>query len=742
MIKHFSTLLIVLFIVGTAISQPATADTKTITLEDIWQNYTFYANSVPGFNFQNDGRHYTRLERNAIRQYDLTTGEPTKVIFDAAEIEDNEAFPGRFSGYDFSADESKIMIETASEAIYRHSYKANFFVWDGEKLSELFDKGKQMYASFDEKAEKVTFVHDNNLYYKDLKSGKITQITEDGQYNHIINGALDWVYEEEFSFDRGFDWSPDGQKIAFYRFDESHVKEFNMNIYSGALYPEQVTFKYPKVGERNSIVTIHIYDLKTGKTVKVDTGTEKDQYIPRIKWTQDANQLCVFRMNRHQNELELLLADAETGTTSLLLKETNKYYVDIHDNLTFLKDGKHFIWTSEMDGWNHVYLYDMKGKLKNQITKGDWEVTNLYGIDEKNDLIYYQAAEDSPLERQVYSMDLNGKNKKKLTPKKGRNSAQFSSTFDYFVNNHSTINTPPTYTVHGRKGKALRTIVDNEQVADLQKVYGTSSVDFFDFKTSEDVKLNGWMIKPPNFDENKKYPVFMYLYGGPGSQSVTDSWKGQNYWWFQMLAQQGYVVACVDNRGTGGRGEEFKKQTYLNLGKLETIDQIEAAKYLGSLSYTDPDKIGIFGWSYGGYMSSLCLLKGNDVFKAAIAVAPVTSWKWYDTIYTERYMRTLKENPDGYAENSPVNFADRLKGNYLLVHGDADDNVHFQQTAEMAKELIKANKQYDTYFYPNRNHGIYGDNARIHLYTKMTNFLNEQLKGNGGGYNGGKTAKP
>ena len=743
MLKHFSIILATLFILSSSVlAQDVATSTKAITLEDIWQNYTFTPRYISGFNFQNDGRHYTRLERNAIRQYDLTTGKATKVIFDAAEIEENEAFPSRFSAYSFSDDESKIMIETERESIYRHSSKANFFIWDGKSLSQLFDKGKQMYASFNSQADKVAFVHKNNLYFKDLKSGRIVQITHDGKYNHIINGALDWVYEEEFSFDRGFDWSPDGQKIAFYRFNESHVKEFNMNRYNGDLYPEQVTFKYPKVGERNSIVSIHIYDLKTGKTVKVDIGSEEDQYIPRIKWTQNANQLCVFRMNRHQNQLELLLADAKTGATSLLLKETNKYYIDIHDNLTFLKDGKHFIWTSEMDAWNHIYLYDMNGKLKQQITKGEWEVTNFYGIDEKNGLIYYQAAEESPLERQVYSIELNGKGKKKLTPQKGKNNAQFSSTFDYFVNNHSTINSPPSYIVHDRKGKTIRIIEDNKMGEEIKQLYGVSPVEFFNFKTSENVSLNGWMIKPPHFDATKKYPVFMYLYGGPGSQQVTDSWKGQNYWWLQMLAQQGYVVACVDNRGTGGRGEEFKKQTYLNLGKLETQDQIEAAKYLGSLSYTDPERIGIFGWSYGGYMSSLCLLKGNDVFKAAIAVAPVTSWKWYDTIYTERYMRTLKENPEGYAENSPVNFADQLKGNYLLVHGDADDNVHFQQTAEMAKELIKANKQYDTYFYPNRNHGIYGDNARIHLYTKMTNFLNEQLKGNGGGYNNKKPAKP
>ncbi|MEL6989683.1 MAG: alpha/beta fold hydrolase, partial [Bacteroidota bacterium] len=346
---------------------------------------------------------------------------------------------------------------------------------------------------------------------------------------------------------------------------------------------------------------------------------------------------------------------------------------------------------------------------------------------EDKKLVYYQAAEKGPLNKYVLSVDFKGKKKKMLTSEDGTNSAAFNSTFDYFINTHSTANSAATYKVYDSNGKLIKTLEENKQNQVLMDTYGVAPVEFFEFTTSEDVQLNGWMIKPADFDASKKYPVFMYLYGGPNSQQVTNSWKGFNYWWFQMLAQKGYIVACVDNRGTGARGEEFRKMTYMQLGHYETIDQIEAAKYLGGLDYTDAERIGIFGWSYGGYMSSLCLLKGNDVFKAAIAVAPVTNWKWYDTIYTERYMRTLKENEDGYKNNSPVYFADRLKGNYLLVHGNADDNVHFQNSVEMANALIKANKQFDTYFYPNRNHGIYGGNTRLHLYTKMTNFLLEKL---------------
>jgi dipeptidyl-peptidase-4 len=432
-------------------------------------------------------------------------------------------------------------------------------------------------------------------------------------------------------------------------------------------------------------------------------------------------------MNRHQNHLELLNVDANTGMEKILLEEKNKYFIDIHDNLRFLKDKKQFIWTSEQGGYNHIFLYGLNGKQIKNLTPGSFDVTQFYGLDEEKGVIYYQAAANNPMEREVYSVSINSGISTEMTNEKGTNSAQFSSDYSYYVLNHSTANAAPRYTVYGIKGRKIRTIEDNADMSEMQKSYNVSPVEFFEFKTSEQVSLNAYMIKPPNFNKNKKYPVFMYLYGGPGSQTVTDSWNGSQYWWFQMLAQQGYIVVSVDNRGTGARGEEFRKMTYLQLGKYETMDQIEAAKYLAKQPFIDGNRIGIFGWSYGGYMSSLCILKGNDAFKAAIAVAPVTSWKWYDTIYTERYMRTLEENEAGYKDNSPVYFADRLKGSYLLIHGMADDNVHFQNTVEMTDALIRANKQFDTYFYPNRNHGIYGNNARLHLYTKMTNFIKENI---------------
>ncbi|MFK7806537.1 MAG: S9 family peptidase [Saprospiraceae bacterium] len=720
--------LLLLFVIGsfsTLSAQTTAAATKEITVEDIWQNYTFYAKSVPGFNFQNDGKHYTLLEKNQVKQYDLTTGKFTKTLFNGSEAK-TEGFDGTFDSYSFSADEKSMLLETNSEAIYRRSSKANFYVWDGKELAALSKKGKQRDATFNAEANKVAFGMDNNLYYKDLKKGVTVQITEDGKTNEIINGAADWVYEEELSFAKAFHWSPDGKKIAFMRFDETEVQEFTMTLYNDDAYPEYQTFKYPKVGETNAKVTVHIYDLSNNAITKADLGSDYE-YIPRIKWTQNANTLCVTKMNRHQNELQLVLVDATTGKAKPMLTEKNKYYIDITDDLTFLENGKQFIWSSEKDGYNHIYLHDLSGKMIRQITSGDYDVTAMYGVDEKNGRVFYQAAAKSPMQREIYSIDLNGKKKKQLTKMEGTNSAQFSSTFDYFVNTHSSSNKASTYTVYDRKGQVLRTIEDNAAIADLQKSFGTTPVEFFNFKTSEGVTLNGWMIKPANFQAGKKYPVLQYVYGGPGSQTAQDQFGSFNYWWHQMLAQKGYIVVSVDNRGTGARGQEFKKMTYQQLGKYETIDQIETAKYLASQDYVDADRIGIWGWSYGGYMSSLALLKGNDVFKTAIAVAPVTNWKWYDSIYTERYMRTSKENPEGYADNSPVYFADQLKGNYLIVHGIADDNVHFQNTTEMVNALVMANKQFDTYFYPNRNHGIYGGPTRLHLYNKMTRFLMEKL---------------
>jgi len=702
---------------------------SSITLEEIWKDYKYYAKRVPGFNFMEDGRHYTRLEDNTIKKYDLTTGSFVEDILAGSALEGNAGFDGRIDSYTFNDDESIIMIESKKEGIYRRSSKAFFYLYerDSKQLTAIYEDEKIMYATLSPDSEKVAYVWNNNLYYLNLEDGVTLTVTMDGEKNKIINGASDWVYEEEFSIAKAFFWSADSKKIAYQRFDETEVPEFIMTKHNDEMYPEYEKFKYPKVGEKNALVTAHIYNVDTDETLDIRLGDD-EHYIPRLKWTKDPNNLFVYKMNRHQNTIEVLSANASTGKTKTVIKEVDKYYIDITDDIRFLENGEEFIWSSEKSGYNHLYLHDINGKEKKALTSGKFDVTDFYGVDEKRKKVYYQAAAKNAMQKHVYAVGLNGKRPMLVTNTDGSNSAQYSSTFDYYVNNNSTINRPASYTVYDSNNKVVRVIEDNQKLQKIQKRKNLSEIEFFDFTTSEDVKLNGWMIKPSNFQEDKQYPVFMFLYGGPGSQQVTDSWKGQNYWWFQMLAQQGYIIACVDNRGTGGRGSEFKKMTYQQLGHYETIDQIEAAKYLGNLPYADASRIGIFGWSYGGYMSSLCLFKGNDVFKAAIAVAPVTNWKWYDTIYTERYMRTREENKDGYDNNSPINFVDDLKGNYLLMHGLGDDNVHAQNTMEMYNALIKANKQYDTYIYPNRSHGIGGDNARLHLYTKMTNFLNTKLK--------------
>ncbi|TCK80973.1 S9 family peptidase [Albibacterium bauzanense] len=705
-------------------------DSKKITLEDIYKNNTFKTNVVAGFRSMNDGKSYVSIETNPITKErfvarrNYSDGKISEELFSEKDLTyNNIKLP---IGTDFSPDEKKVLIAYQSEKIYRYSTKAFYYVLDlqTKKISPVSNnKEKQLYATFSPDGSKVGFVRGNDLFYTDLASGEEVQITHDGKHNEIINGGTDWVYQEEFSFTSAFFWSPDSKQIAFYRFDETEVKEFSMTMFTG-LYPSEYKFKYPKAGEKNSTISIHVYNLANKNTSTVDIGSEKDQYIPRIKWTQDPNILCVLRMNRHQNQLEYLLWNEKKQSTNIILTETDKYYIDINDDLTFLKDNKHFLLTSEQDGYNHIYLYNIDGKLIQQITKGNWEVTKLYGINEETGTLYFQSTESSPLQRDIYSINLSGNKKKKISISEGTNAATFSADFSYYVLNYSSVNTPPYITLNSNKG-IIRVLEDNHTSKEVSKEYGISPRDFFSFTTSEGADLNGYMIKPTNFNKDTKYPVLMFVYGGPGSQNVVNSWT-HNYW-FDYLAQKGYLIVCVDNRGTGFRGAEFKKMTYLELGKYETIDQIEAAKWLGEQSYVDKDRIGIWGWSYGGYMASLAITKGADVFKTAIAVAPVTNWRFYDSIYTERYMRTPQENSSGYDNNSPISFANKLKGNFLLIHGTADDNVHFQNSIMLSEALINANKPFDQAYYPNKNHSINGGNTSLHLYTKMSEFIFNKL---------------
>jgi len=702
---------------------------KNIDLKDIWRNYEFIQESVSGLRSMNDGKHYTVIEKgesgNNLVKYAYKSGEKVANVIDAADLK-YEGKTLKMDDYEFSTDESKILIATELEAIYRRSKKAFYYIYDlnSKEITPLSEGKKQMYADFSPSADKVAFVKENNLYFKDLSSGSEIAITNDGEKNKIINGASDWVYEEELSLAKAFEWSADGEKIAYYRFDESKVKEWNMKMYDG-LYPSDYRFKYPKAGEENAKVEIKIYKLNADKSIKVQLG-DQYEYLPSINWASE-EQLVVMSTNRHQNELKINLVNANDGSSTVIHKEVSDTYIEMPFEVYFTKDQKHFIILSENSGFRHLYLYNINGKLKKKLTNGNYPITDFYGVDEANGLFYYQAADENPMIRNVFQADLKGRNHKKISQKEGTNRAVFNKNFSYYINYHTTANEPNYISLHTADGNSIRTLKDNAKLKEKIGEYQISPKTFFTFKTTEGIQLNGWMIKPPNFDPNKKYPAFLTIYGGPGSQTVTNSWGGMNYFWHQMLAQKGYVVVSVDNRGTGGRGADFKKQVYKELGKLETIDQIETAKYLASLNYIDGDRIGVQGWSYGGYMSSLCLLKGAEHFKAAIAIAPVTNWRFYDSIYTERYMQTPQENPEGYDDNSPINHVEKLKGNYLLIHGMADDNVHLQNATEMIDALVKADKQFDMFIYPNKNHGIYGGNTRYHLYKLMTDFIVEKL---------------
>lgn len=721
--------LIVLILMGsTAFAQQPTP----ITLADIFKKGTFDTKTVSGLRSLNDGKTYVSIATNPetkekyVARNNYSDGKMVEILFTEKEL----YYKGRHLpiSTNFNEDESKVMLADETEAIYRHSSKANYYVFDiaSKKITEVSSQGKQLFATISPDGTKVAFVRENNLFIKDLLKGTEERITDDGEPNRIINGGTDWVYEEEFAFAQAFFWSPDSKTIAYYKFDESEVPVYSMTMYEG-LYPTQYQYKYPKAGEKNATVSIHLYHLEGKKTVNVALGSEKDQYIPRIKWTRDPRVLCVLRMNRHQNKLEYLSADAETGSTSVILTEENKYYININDDLTFLKDGKRFLISSEKDGFNHLYLYNIKGELIRQLTKGNWEITKLYGLSEKDGTIYYQSTESSPLQRDVYALNINGKNKRRLSTTLGTNTATFSTDFSYYILNHSDTNTPPYITLNNNKGNVIRVLEDNKGAKETAQRFGIKGSEFFQFSTADGVQLNGYLIKPNDFDAHKKYPVLMYVYGGPGSQNVADSWSNSRSIWFNYLAQKGYIVACIDNRGTGFRGQAFQKSTYLNLGKLETEDQLAGAKWLGRQPFVDSTRIGIWGWSYGGYMASLCITKGADVFKLAIAVAPVTTWRYYDSIYTERYLRTPQENPEGYDNNSPINFANNIKGKFLLIHGTGDDNVHFQNSVMFSEAIIQANKPFEQAYYPNKNHGISGGNTSLHLYHKMTDFILHNL---------------
>jgi dipeptidyl-peptidase 4 len=688
----------------------ATAQTKQITLEDIYKKGTFRGEFVPGFAKENID---SLLEAAAIKDKDKKID---------------------VSDYAASTDKKKVLIYTNRESIYRHSSKAYTYVYDfaTAKLQKL-DTAKLLHATFSPDGSKIAYVKDNNLYLFDYATKKTKAITTDGKWNKIINGNCDWVYEEEFSFTQAYQWSPKGNYLAYYRFDENKVKEYQFTQFDNT-YNKQYTYKYPKAGDGNSVVDIYIYNVAAGTKAKAKYE-QGDIYIPRIKWTQDDNSLVVFWMNRHQNDLKLLLTNAKTGAAAPLYQEKNKYYVDINDDWQFLKDGKSYLLTSEMNGFNHIYLYSMDGKTKTQISKGNYEVTGINGVDEKNRRIYYTMAYPRPMDRNLFVSDFSGNSTSQLTQGEAWHRAEMNDDFTQFNDYKSDLNTPQAVTLYniqagsdGITASPVKSINENNKLKAKIQEYGYGKAEFIKVPNSKGDTLNGWMLKPANFDPAKKYPVLFCNYGGPGSQQVANRFGAVSSW-HQLLAQKGFIVVSVDNTGTGYRGEEFKKKTYLQLGKFEIEDQIDAAKWMGKMPFVDASNIGHWGWSYGGFMSALAITKGNEVFSAAVSVAPVTSWRYYDNIYTERYMRTPQENASGYDDNSPINHTDKIKGKYLIIHGTADDNVHFQNATQMISALVKSNIDFESAYYPNKNHGISGglDNTSFHLWSKMTNWIQENM---------------
>lgn len=688
-----------------------TGQKKQITLDDIYKKGTFRGESFAGFAAES----MDSMLQTANIRYD---GKKISIL-----------------DYKANSDKKKVLIFTHRESIYRHSSRAYSYVFDiGSGQIQKLDTVKLLHATFSPDGKKIAYVKENNLYLYDIAGNYTKAITTDGKWNYIINGNCDWVYEEEFSFTQAYQWSPKGNYIAYYRFDESNVKEYQFTQFDNA-YNKQYTYKYPKAGEDNSKVEIHIYDIANNRDVKAQYE-QGDIYIPRIKWTRDDNSLVVFWMNRHQDELRLLLTNAQTGSSTPLYQEKNKYYIDINDDWQFLKDGKSYLFTSEMNGYNHIYLYSLDGKAKTQISKGNYEVTNIDGVDEMNKRVFYTMAYPRPMDRNLFVTDFDGKKTYQLTQGEAWHRVSLNDNFTQFYDYRSDINTPAVVSLNDivmdkKKVPAARfvkTVNQNTRQRAKMEEYELAKAEFIRVPNSKGDTLNGWMLKPTKFDASKKYPVLFCNYGGPGSQQVSNRFGAVNFW-HQMLAEKGFIVVSIDNTGTGYRGEEFKKKTQLQLGKYEIEDQVDAAKYIGNMPFADKNNIGHWGWSYGGFMSSLAITKGNEIFTAAVAVAPVTSWRYYDNIYTERYMRTPKENPGGYDDNSPINFTDRIKGKYLLIHGTADDNVHFQNSTQMISALVKSNIDFESAYYPNKDHGISGsvDNTSFHLWNKMTNWILENL---------------
>ncbi|NDV45940.1 S9 family peptidase [Paludibacter sp. 221] len=694
----------------------------------------FSARGIPALHSMSDGEHYTVLINNeAIVKYNYKSGEVVDTVFNVSKLEN--APVKKISGYEFSPNEELIMVYNNVQYRYRRTFTADYYIYNIKKneLKQLSEYGRQEAPLFSPDSRYVAFARDNNLFLRKLDFNTEITVTKDGEFGKIINGIPDWVYEEEFGVRRYFEWSPDSKLLAFLKFDETEVPEFSFQLYNKApdadgitLYPDYLNFKYPKAGESNSKVKVFVYDDYNKTTREISVGGEdEDFYVPRICWTNSPEQLAVFKLNRNQNKLDMYLANPKSTVAKLVLSEEDKYYVDYElvDDIYFFKDNKSFLYVSEKDGYCHVYKYRMNGILDKQLTSGEWDVTHVYGYDEKSNVLYYQSAETSPMQRNIYALDAKGR-KTMLTDGKGTHNATFNATYSYFVDNASSLEMPNKITLRTNKGAEVRVMKENSAVENDFKSLNMAEKEFFKFKTSESVELNGWILKPKNLEASKEYPLLMVQYSGPGSQQVVDRW---GIGWEYYLAEMGYVVACVDGRGTGARGAEFRKCTYQQLGVLETKDQIEAAKYLGAKEYIDASRIGIWGWSFGGFMTLSTMSADESVFKVGISVAPVTDWRLYNTAYTERFMRRPQENFKGYDETSPLVKADKLNGKLLIIHGTADDNVHVQNTMLYIQRLVEADKQFEMQLYTDKNHSILGKQTRRHLYKRKCDFLFKNL---------------
>ena len=706
-------------------------DLKAITSGEFSAAYVSGINPIAGTDLyasiSNDGKQ--------VVSYSFKTGKQVAVLFDVSLV---KAPFSQIDGYVTSPDGQKMLIVTKRNAVYRRSFKAEYFIYDIAKksLRKMTDGDEQQVATWSPDSRHIAFVRNNDIYITD--GDKETRVTADGKFNEMINGIPDWVNEEEFGFNRAFAWNADGSSLSWIRYDESKVKTYSLQLFKGlkpehpeyAEYPGVYSYKYPKAGQDNSVVTAWSYNLKSGKTIRLNVPLDADGYIPRIKQAPDANSMIVFTMNRHQDQLSLYSANPFSGDAKLLIRESVPKYVKEEAMEGASVGKKYILLPSDRDGYMHLYLYDLNGKLLRQVEKGNYDVTDVYGVNEKTGDVYFQAAKVSPHDRQVYVAHANGQ-VERLTEANGSNEAIFSGNYQYFVNTWSSYSHPYVFTSRTNKGKVIRTIEDNAQLLAKIHQYDWGKRETFSFTTSEGVKLDGWMVKPVDFDASKKYPVILFQYSGPGSQQVLDSWStgsmGGGGAYDYYLAQQGFIIACVDGRGTGGRGADFEKCTYLKLGDLEAKDQVETALYLGSLPFVDKDRIGIWGWSFGGFCTLMSMSEGRPVFKAGVSVAPPTNWKFYDTIYTERYMRTPQENSEGYKTN-PIERVDRQHGALLICHGVADDNVHPQNTFEYAEALVQADKDFKEVYYTNRNHGIRGGNSRNHLLRQIANWFNQYLK--------------